>query len=144
MAVISVAVLLVGLVGELEGFSSDVFNGGYKALRQVVVWIVWLVRVVSDPDKREGGPFKPYWFVLVKGFDPVKDPFEVRKRISVVIQESAADLFLSVLDNFATFDEGGGSQLAVAGRFNAEGGIAASNLAAWDGTQWRPLGAGLS
>ena len=27
----------------------------------------------------------------------------MRKRISVVIQESAADLFLSVLDNFATF-----------------------------------------
>ena len=41
--------------------------------------------------------------IAVEGFDPVKDPFEVRKRISVVIQESAADLFLSVLDNFATF-----------------------------------------
>jgi ABC-2 type transport system ATP-binding protein len=41
--------------------------------------------------------------IEVEGFDPLKDPLEVRKRISVVIQESAADLFLSVVDNFATF-----------------------------------------
>jgi ABC-2 type transport system ATP-binding protein len=41
--------------------------------------------------------------IVVEGFDPVKDALEVRKRISVVIQESAADLFLSVNDNFATF-----------------------------------------
>jgi ABC-2 type transport system ATP-binding protein len=41
--------------------------------------------------------------IRVEGFDPVKDPLEVRKRISVVIQESAADLFLSVVDNFGTF-----------------------------------------
>ena len=38
--------------------------------------------------------------ISVEGFDPLKDPLEVRKRISVVIQESAADLFLSVVDNF--------------------------------------------
>ena len=41
--------------------------------------------------------------ITVEGFDPVREPLEVRKRISVVIQESAADLFLSVVDNFATF-----------------------------------------
>jgi len=41
--------------------------------------------------------------ITVEGFDPVADPLDVRKRISVVIQESAADLFLSVVDNFATF-----------------------------------------
>lgn len=41
--------------------------------------------------------------LTVEGFDPVKDPLEVRRRISVVIQESAADLFLSVADNLATF-----------------------------------------
>ena len=41
--------------------------------------------------------------IEVEGFDPTKEPLEVRKRISVVIQESAADLFLSVTDNFATF-----------------------------------------
>jgi ABC-type multidrug transport system ATPase subunit len=41
--------------------------------------------------------------IAVEGFDPMTAPLEVRKRISVVIQESAADLFLSVTDNFATF-----------------------------------------
>jgi ABC-type multidrug transport system ATPase subunit len=41
--------------------------------------------------------------IAVEGFDPTKDPLEVRRRISVVIQESAAELFLSVIDNFATF-----------------------------------------
>ena len=41
--------------------------------------------------------------IAVEGFDPLKDPLEVRKRISVVIQESAADLFLSVVDNLDTF-----------------------------------------
>jgi ABC-2 type transport system ATP-binding protein len=41
--------------------------------------------------------------IAVEGIDPVEDPFEVRKRISVVIQESAVDLFLSVVDNLATF-----------------------------------------
>jgi ABC-type multidrug transport system ATPase subunit len=41
--------------------------------------------------------------IEVEGFDPGEKPLEVRKRISVVIQESAADLFLSVTDNFATF-----------------------------------------
>jgi ABC-2 type transport system ATP-binding protein len=41
--------------------------------------------------------------IKVEGFDPVREPLEVRRRISVVIQESAADLFLSVMDNLATF-----------------------------------------
>ena len=41
--------------------------------------------------------------ITVEGCDPVAEPLEVRKRISVVIQESAADLFLSVVDNLATF-----------------------------------------
>ena len=45
----------------------------------------------------------PSGHISVEGFDPVEDALDVRKRISVVIQESAADLFLSVLDNFATF-----------------------------------------
>ena len=41
--------------------------------------------------------------IRVEGFDPVREPLEVRRRISVVIQESAVDLFLSVVDNLATF-----------------------------------------
>jgi ABC-2 type transport system ATP-binding protein len=37
------------------------------------------------------------------GFDVVKKPLEVRKRISSVIQETAVELFLSVRDNLLTF-----------------------------------------
>jgi ABC-2 type transport system ATP-binding protein len=39
----------------------------------------------------------------VLGFDVVERPLEVRRRISVVIQESAAEIFLSVRDNLLTF-----------------------------------------
>ena len=39
----------------------------------------------------------------ILGHDAVKAPLEVRRRISMVIQESAVELFLSVRDNFATF-----------------------------------------
>ena len=39
----------------------------------------------------------------IMGFDVVTQPLEVRRRISVVIQESAAELFLSVRDNLLTF-----------------------------------------
>jgi ABC-2 type transport system ATP-binding protein len=39
----------------------------------------------------------------VAGHDVVREPLRVRERIAVVIQESAAELFLSVRDNLATF-----------------------------------------
>ena len=39
----------------------------------------------------------------VMGFDPAKQPLEVRRRIGVVIQESAVELFLSVRDNLITY-----------------------------------------
>ncbi len=39
----------------------------------------------------------------VMGFDVVERPFDVRRNISVVIQESAAELFLSVRDNLLTY-----------------------------------------
>ena len=39
----------------------------------------------------------------VAGHDVVRDPLKVRQRIAVVIQESAAELFLTVRDNLATF-----------------------------------------
>ncbi len=39
----------------------------------------------------------------VQGFDVVKQELEVRRRISVVIQESAAELFLSTRDNLLTY-----------------------------------------
>jgi ABC-2 type transport system ATP-binding protein len=37
------------------------------------------------------------------GYDVVSQPLEVRRRIGVVIQESAAELFLSVRDNLLTY-----------------------------------------
>jgi len=39
----------------------------------------------------------------VMGFDVARQPLEVRKRISVVVQESAVELFLSGRDNLLTF-----------------------------------------
>ena len=39
----------------------------------------------------------------VLGFDVVAAPLEVRRRIAVVIQEQAAELFLTVRDNLLTF-----------------------------------------
>ena len=41
--------------------------------------------------------------LTVEGFDPVREPLDVRRRIAVVIQESAAEIFLSVADNLSTF-----------------------------------------
>ena len=40
---------------------------------------------------------------VVAGFDVVRDPLAVRRRITVVVQESASELFLSVRDNLVTF-----------------------------------------
>ena len=39
----------------------------------------------------------------VLGYDAVEQPLEVRRRISVVIQENAAEMFLSVRDNLLTY-----------------------------------------
>ncbi len=39
----------------------------------------------------------------VLGYDVVAQPLEVRRRITVVLQESAAELFLSVRDNLLTY-----------------------------------------
>ena len=47
--------------------------------------------------------------------------------------------------DFVTFDDGSGSGPAMyaAGRFDAINGVAARNVARWDGREWSPLGAGL-
>jgi len=39
----------------------------------------------------------------IEGFDVIAKPLEVRKHISMVLQETAAELFLSVRDNLLTF-----------------------------------------
>jgi ABC-2 type transport system ATP-binding protein len=41
--------------------------------------------------------------IRIMGYDVVTQPLEVRRRIGVVIQESAAELFLSMRDNLLTY-----------------------------------------
>jgi ABC-2 type transport system ATP-binding protein len=41
--------------------------------------------------------------VSVEGFNVIRNALDVRRRISVVIQENAAELFLTVRDNLATY-----------------------------------------
>jgi hypothetical protein len=48
------------------------------------------------------------------------------------------------LSGLGVFDDGTGSKLYVAGAFSDAGGTPATNIAAWDGTQWSTLGAGLN
>jgi len=50
----------------------------------------------------------------VMGCDVIKKPIEVRKRISSVIQETAAELFLSVKDNLLTYARFQGLEKSVA------------------------------
>jgi len=42
------------------------------------------------------------------------------------------------------FDDGTGPALYVAGQFSGAGGIAVNNVAKWNGTNWSPLGSGLT
>jgi hypothetical protein len=49
----------------------------------------------------------------------------------------------SVLD-FATFDDGHGPALYVAGAFLTAGGVPAKRIARWDGSRWTALGSGMS
>jgi ABC-type multidrug transport system ATPase subunit len=56
-----------------------------------------LLRVLSTRARPTSGT------ATVLGHDVVAAPVEVRRRISVVIQETAVELFLSVHDNLATF-----------------------------------------
>ncbi len=56
----------------------------------------------------------------VMGFDVVARPLEVRRRISVVLQESAVEMFLSVRDNLLTFARFHGLAASVARRRAAD------------------------
>jgi len=44
----------------------------------------------------------------------------------------------------AVFDDGTGSALYAGGDFSTAGGVAASNIAKWDGSSWSPLGSGVA
>ncbi|MBI4462206.1 MAG: ABC transporter ATP-binding protein [Acidobacteria bacterium] len=52
----------------------------------------------------------------VLGYDVVTQPLEVRRRIAVVLQESAIEMFLSVRDNLVTFGKFHGLSLEAARR----------------------------
>jgi hypothetical protein len=52
--------------------------------------------------------------------------------------------FSTLVGALAVFDDGGGEALYASGSFTTAGGGAAGNIAKWDGTNWSPLGAGLS
>ena len=56
-----------------------------------------LLRILSTLTRPTSGA------ASVLGYDVVGAPLEVRRRISVVIQETAVELFLSVRDNLVTF-----------------------------------------
>lgn len=47
------------------------------------------------------------------------------------------------VSDLAVFDHGAGPQLYAGGWFTSAGGVAASNIARWNGTTWQPLGAGV-
>jgi trimeric autotransporter adhesin len=50
--------------------------------------------------------------------------------------------FTGEINGLAVFDDGNGPALYVAGGFSSVGGVAAKNIARWDGTGWSELGAG--
>ncbi len=58
--------------------------------------------------------------VRIEGFDVMARPLEVRRRICMVLQETAVELFLSVRDNFLTFAKFHGLKGAEASKRAAE------------------------
>ncbi|MCC7015418.1 MAG: hypothetical protein IT454_22860 [Planctomycetes bacterium] len=48
------------------------------------------------------------------------------------------------ITSMVAFDDGSGPSLVAAGRFVSIDGVAASNIARWNGTSWMPMGAGLN
>jgi ABC-2 type transport system ATP-binding protein len=68
-----------------------------------------LLRILSTLTRPTEGTAK------ILGFDAVKKPIEVRKRISSVIQATAVELFLSVRDNLLTYARFQGLDKATAG-----------------------------
>jgi ABC-2 type transport system ATP-binding protein len=58
--------------------------------------------------------------VRIEGFDVLAQPLEVRRRICMVLQETAVELFLSVRDNLLTFAKFHGLNHAEAARRTSE------------------------
>ena len=94
-------------VRALDGLSFDVARGTiFGLLGPNGAGKTTLVRVLSTLTGPTSGT------ASVLGHDVVAAPLEVRRRISVVIQETAVELFLSVRDNLGTFARFHGVRLA--------------------------------
>ncbi|MGH9313192.1 MAG: ABC transporter ATP-binding protein [Vicinamibacterales bacterium] len=85
-------------VRAVDGLTFDVRRGAiFGLLGPNGAGKTTLLRILSTLARPTSGA------ASVLGHDVVSAPLEVRRRISVVIQESAAELFLSVRDNLGTF-----------------------------------------
>ena len=94
-------------VRALDGLSFDVARGAiFGLLGPNGAGKTTLVRVLSTLTRPTSGT------ASVLGHDVIAAPLEVRRRISVVIQETAVELFLSVRDNLGTFARFHGVRLA--------------------------------
>jgi len=94
-------------VRALDSLSFDVARGAiFGLLGPNGAGKTTLVRVLSTLTRPTSGT------ASVLGHDVIAAPLEVRRRISVVIQETAVELFLSVRDNLGTFARFHGVRLA--------------------------------
>ncbi|HEX2344009.1 MAG TPA: ABC transporter ATP-binding protein [Vicinamibacterales bacterium] len=85
-------------VRALDGLTFDVQRGAiFGLLGPNGAGKTTLLRILSTLARPTSGS------ATVLDRDVVSEPLEVRRRISVVIQESAAELFLTVRDNLGTF-----------------------------------------
>ena len=85
-------------VRAVDGLSFDVRRGSiFGLLGPNGAGKTTLLRILATLSRPTSGR------ALVLGHDVVKDSLDVRRRISMVIQESAAEIFLSVRDNLMTF-----------------------------------------
>jgi ABC-2 type transport system ATP-binding protein len=78
----------------------------------------------------------------VMDFDVVTHPLDVRRRIAVVLQEAAVEMFLSVRDNLVTFGKFHGQTLAAARR-RAGGILEKFHLSEYAGHKAQDLSGGL-
>jgi len=85
-------------VRALDSLSFDVARGSiFGLLGPNGAGKTTLLRILSTLARPTSGS------AAVLGYDVLAAPLEVRRRISVVIQETAVELFLSVRDNLTTF-----------------------------------------
>jgi ABC-type multidrug transport system ATPase subunit len=102
-------------VRALDGLTFDVARGAiFGLLGPNGAGKTTLLRILSTLARPSSGT------ASVLGHDVVAAPLDVRRRISVVIQETAVELFLSVRDNLGTFARFHGAGAADA-RARAEG-----------------------